>query len=143
MVEAKFIAHRNVIKATLNTKIVDVAKLMVENKIGLVVLVDEKDEMKVTGVVSERDIVRAIVDRIPGDEKVEKIATKNVITSDVHETIGGVARKMIEHKIRHIIVVEDRTLYGIISIRDIISEKNALSTLLSAEIWSIDEGMTA
>lgn len=42
MVEAKFMARRNVITATLDTKIVDIAELMVKNRVGLIVLVDQK-----------------------------------------------------------------------------------------------------
>ena len=140
--EARFIAKREVIKAFPTSSIKEVAKLMVENRIGLVVLVSPEDERKVVGVVSERDVVRAVVEGISPDEKVDKIATHNVVTCDVSDSISEVARKMMEYKIRHIVITEEGKLYGVVSIRDLISEMNALSTIHASETWMWDEGMT-
>ena len=140
--EARFLAKKEVVKAFPTASIKEVAKLMVENRIGLVVLISPEDEKKVVGVVSERDVVRAVVEGISPDENVDKIATHNVITCDVSDSISEVARKMMEYKIRHIVITEKGNLYGVVSIRDLISEMNALSAIRASETWIWDEGMT-
>ncbi len=142
--EARFIAKTPPITAFPDQSIKDVAKIMSEKKIGLVVIVSKEDRGKILGVVSERDIVRAVAQNIDVEEEVMKIATKDVITVSFDDPIGHTAKKMIDHRIRHIVVVdEEGKLFGVISIRDIINEVHALQSLVSAEVWEWDEGMTS
>lgn len=121
----------------------EVANIMAEKNIGLVVLVSRGNPKKIEGVVSERDIVRAVSKGINLEDKVINIATKDVVTVEVDDPISYVARKMLDNRIRHIVVVDKGELYGVISIRDIMNEVHALQSLVSAEIWEWDEGMTS
>ncbi|ABL87435.1 putative signal-transduction protein with CBS domains [Pyrobaculum islandicum DSM 4184] len=111
----------------------DAARVMAEKNVGLVVIVDPLDYSHIIGVVSERDIVKAVALNINPLEPVEKIMSTPVITADVEEPIQNVARKMRVFNVRHIVVTKEGRLYGVISIRDLIREREVLKSLAEYE----------
>ncbi|ADM28144.1 putative signal transduction protein with CBS domains [Ignisphaera aggregans DSM 17230] len=97
----------------------EASKIMDGNNIGSLPIVD--DNGKLIGIVTERDIVRAISRGVKLDIPVKHIMSTKLIVADRDENIVSIAIKMIENNIRHIPIVDnDHKLIGIISIRDVL-----------------------
>ena len=98
----------------------DVAKLLEQNDIGCVVI--EGGDGQVAGVVSERDVVRAIgksgakVLR----ERVSVYMTQTVVTAREADHIDRLMSEMTVHRFRHMPVVERGRLTGLVSIGDLV-----------------------
>jgi len=121
------------IKMKRHEPAINAAKLMTHEGVGLVVLVDPVDDRKVVGVVSERDIIRAIAKGVSLQEAAEKIGTLKVVTIYEDESISKAARLMLQRGIRHLVVLNrDDKLAGVISIRDLIQERKILKLLAEA-----------
>ena len=104
------------------TTIAEAVELLNAKRIGAVVVIDNG---RVTGILSERDVVRhlgtdwaALAKRPVGD-----VMTRNVISSSRQATIGDVMERMTEHRIRHMPIVEAGELVGIVSIGDVVKRK--------------------
>ena len=136
-------ASTDVVKATPDISIKDAAKILKEKNIGLLVLVDGKDPDRVIGVVSERDLVRAVAEGIDMSRPVWDIATRSVVTIDVDEPLSKAADLMRRHNIRHLVVTKDGRLYGVLSIKDLVYEENALKVIAGYEEWTFEPGMSA
>jgi CBS domain-containing protein len=91
-----------------------------QNHIGAVVVSD--DGSRVSGIVSERDVVRHLHTDGVGvlDQSVAMIMTSDVQTCSPEDGLDELARVMTEHRVRHIPVVVDGKLVAIVSIGDIV-----------------------
>ncbi len=117
------------ISVTPDKTVRDAAKVMANKGIGFLVVVDSSDPRKVVGVLSERDIIRALASN-KEDAKVEELMTKDVVTVKDTDTLYKAAKLMREHGIRHLVVVnEDGIPVGVLSIRDLTYEEGALKAL--------------
>jgi len=106
-----------VVSVPKDAKLVDVAKIMTEKNIGSIIVVDEN---KPVGIITERDIVRAIGKGRDLNTKAEEIMTKSLITIREDSPITGALALMRQFNIRHLPVIDDKgNLKGILSIRDI------------------------
>ena len=111
---------RNVVTTTADESLLDVAKLLEQNDIGCVVI--EGGDGQVAGVVSERDVVRAIgksgakVLR----ERVSVYMTQTVVTAREADPIDRLMSEMTVHRFRHMPVVERGRLTGLVSIGDLV-----------------------
>ncbi len=96
------------------------ARLLNYQRIGAVLVRDAKDN--VVGVVSERDIIRGIA--VNGaralDMEVRELMTREVVSCKPTDTIAEVMRVMTTRRFRHMPVMEDGTLKGMISIGDVV-----------------------
>jgi len=103
-----------------NATLAIAAKLLSERKIGAVLILGAGE--RVAGILSERDIVRALAARgAPAlDEPVGQSMTRNVITCGKDDPIASVMERMTQGKFRHLPVVEQDKLAGIISIGDVV-----------------------
>jgi CBS domain-containing protein len=98
-----------------------VALLTTHNVGALIVSVDGKT---VDGIVSERDVVRRLHDRDDVlDALVSEIMTTTVRTCEGTEPLTELMQVMTEHRIRHVPVVTDGRLTGIISIGDVVKNR--------------------
>jgi CBS domain-containing protein/sugar phosphate permease len=95
----------------------DAAKTMAEKNIGFVVLTEGD---KLVGVVSERDVVKALASGMPLNTPLEKIATKKVITIEPDKSVVEAADLMAENKIRHLVIAERGKVVGVVSLRDLV-----------------------
>lgn len=103
--------------------LLEAAKVLDQKRIGAIVAVDESGEL--CGVLSERDIVRRFA-RNGGktvDMTVSQAMTRGVITADPAEDVDTCLGRMTDRRIRHLPVVENGKLTGIISIGDLVKYK--------------------
>lgn len=102
--------------------------LLSERNIGAVV-VSEDDGATIAGIVSERDVVRRLHDRGDPvlDSAVASIMTGDVRTCGFDDSSDDLRPIMIEYRVRHLPVVDDGRLVGIVSIGDVV--KAAISEL--------------
>ena len=97
-------------------------KLLSERRIGaLLVMFDDRLE----GILSERDIVRMLGERGAAilDEPVRAVMTHKVVTCRAADTVAALMERMTEGKFRHLPVVEDSRVIGLISIGDIVKRR--------------------
>lgn len=101
----------------------EMATLVANKKIGAVVVCDAKG--RILGVVSERDIVKAIADfgKSALDMPIRNIMTSPAVTCSPLESVKRVLEVMTERRIRHLPVVENDNLVGIVSIGDAVSNR--------------------
>jgi CBS domain-containing protein len=101
----------------------EATKLLSTHRIGAVIVTDP--DGRVIGVLSERDIVRALADRGPTalDLRVEQAMTRRVVTAGQADTVGEIMGRMTAGKFRHIPVVEDDRLVGVVSIGDVVKDR--------------------
>ena len=106
-----------------NESIYNLAQRLLEQRVG-VMLVSE-DGKTLLGIISERDVVRAIAmhSNTAIDLTVSSFMTRDVITCTSQENIAKVARTMTKRRIRHLPVVENNRLIGIVSIGDVLKHR--------------------
>lgn len=101
----------------------DLVQLLAEHRIGAVVVVDQGAAP--AGIVSERDIVRHLHDADADylSSPVSGIMTADVYTCAPDDEVEAVARQLTDQRIRHLPVLVDGELTGIVSIGDIVKQR--------------------
>jgi CBS domain-containing protein len=95
----------------------EVATRMVERSVGSVVV---SDFGRIIGVLTERDIMRAVAARThSSDARVRDWMTADPITATADTAVEDAARTMFEHGFRHLPIVDGERAIGIVSIRDV------------------------
>lgn len=93
-------------------------RILFENKIGCVLILDEKKQC--IGILTERDVLRFFAEKIPSSKLVEEVMTKSPITITPETTLMEVRSTMLSNKVRHLPVTDkDGRTVGIISMRDV------------------------
>ena len=113
---------RDVVTVAPELSLAEVASILSQKGIGAVVVVEGG---AIRGIISERDIVRALAKH--GAEALRKLAvdcmTARVITCRPEETIHDVMQKMTSGRFRHLPVVQEGRLAGIVSIGDVVKRR--------------------
>lgn len=114
---------REVVSVEPNTELSSVVALLAEKRIGAVVVLGV--DRRIVGILSERDIVRALAEHGARalDMPVSQIMTRKVSTCTEGETIPSIMERMTEGKFRHVPVVDQGRLAGIISIGDVVKHR--------------------
>ncbi len=111
-----------------NATVKEAVNIMSRENVGLLVIVNNTG--KPIGVISERDIIRALARGKDLNAKVTEVGTVgSLVTISPKDSIYKAALLMNDHKIRHLVVMDNDKLRGVISIRDIISEERVVSRL--------------
>jgi CBS domain-containing protein len=99
------------------------AKLLAERRIGALVVLGADD--RVVGILSERDIVRVLAERGAAvlQEQVAQVMTRKVATCSLDETTDSIMERMTAGKFRHVPVIEQDHLVGIVSIGDVVKHR--------------------
>jgi len=110
---------RNVYSIFSNLTVYDALKVMGEKNIGAILIIDDN---VLKGILSERDYARKIVlkDKSSKETLVNEIMESNVFTVKLSDNLEDCMQLMSEKRIRHLPVVEDETVVGIISISDVV-----------------------
>ncbi|MDR9485012.1 MULTISPECIES: CBS domain-containing protein [Sediminimonas] len=101
----------------------DVAQVMAERRIGGVIVSRNGDD--IVGILSERDIVRSLALRgaVCLQEKAQDMMTRNPTCCRREDTSDAVLQRMTDGRFRHMPVVENQTLVGIVTIGDVVKAR--------------------
>lgn len=112
----------------------EVCDTLATHKIGAVVLVDSHGN--IAGIISERDIVRALAGDGPAalEKPAETFMSAKVVTCSDKETIDQVMGRMTQGRFRHLPVVRDGRLIGLISIGDVVARRIEMAEREAAEM---------
>ena len=104
-----------------DAKVIEALRVMAEKEIGALVVVDGS---RVAGVISERDYARKVIlqGKSSHDIPVREIMTAKVHMVDLKHTVDECMAIMTEKRVRHLPVVENDQLSGILSIGDLVKE---------------------
>lgn len=93
--------------------------------VGAMVIVEGDD--RVVGILSERDIVRVVAERGPPGlaQPISSSMSRDVIFAEPTETVQALLERMTDRRIRHLPVLKDGRLAGIVSIGDLVKSKIA------------------
>ena len=102
-----------------DAKLAAAIKMLGERKIGAVLVMGQG---RIEGILSERDIVRVLGERGAAvlDEPVSAVMTRKVVSCREKDTVSSLMERMTSGKFRHLPVVEDDKVVGLISIGDIV-----------------------
>ncbi len=114
---------RSIISAKPEDTLADVATLLAENKIGAVLVLD--DNKDICGITSERDIVRLVASQgaIALGKPVSDCMTNKVTYCEDSDSINTAMEKMTSGRFRHLPVLKNGSLVGLISIGDVVKRK--------------------
>tara|TARA_Y100000813_G_C23947038_1_gene250818 strand:- start:18 stop:455 length:438 start_codon:yes stop_codon:yes gene_type:complete len=103
--------------------IAEAARLLAEARIGAIVV--SEDGAGIDGILSERDIVRVIGTDGPAmlDRPVSAAMTANVVTCKPEDRLNVLMSMMTQRRIRHLPVVDNGRMTGVISIGDVVKER--------------------
>jgi len=114
-----------VITGTRDQTLLEAAQTMVSNRVGALVIVD--DEGHPVGIITERDVLRRVAE-CPDcirDDKVSDVMSKELIVVVPDDDTDGCLSLMTEKRMRHLPVLEDSNLVGLVSIGDIVKVEHA------------------
>lgn len=114
---------RRVITMRPNSPLTTVIRRMRLEHVGAIILSDDGES--IAGILSERDVVNGLAERGAGllDCKASDIMTHEVITCAPSDNLKQVMVKMTNSRIRHVPVIDDNQLAGIISIGDVVKHR--------------------
>jgi len=128
------VMSKNLIVGNHDDSIKSISDLMQEFDIGFIPI---SKENKIIGVITDRDIVvRGIASGAKSSSKIESYISPNIISCDVNESINELLNIMKESRIKRVLITDLEKVVGIVSISDILNEKNALKTF--KEIYEIN-----
>jgi len=124
---------KQLVTITSDKSIFDAARMMVNNNMGLLVILNPDDQAKLAGVISERDIIKALASGMNLDVKVDEVGTQNVVTVSVKADVAEAAKAMNRNRIRHVVVLDEyEKLVGVVSMRDLVGERATMKAILQS-----------
>ncbi|MGK9368270.1 CBS domain-containing protein [Melioribacter sp. Ez-97] len=116
----ELLQNRNIYTVKTGTSVLDAVNFMAEHNIGLVPVLDE--EGKLVGVFSERDLVKRVIAKglDINTTKIDDVMTRELILADINESHQECLKKMKDKGTRHLLIIEDGKLVGILAMRDLL-----------------------
>ncbi len=118
-----------------DARVIDALKLMADKDIGALLVVDND---KLVGIVSERDYARKIVllGKTSQDTPVREIMTERVVCVKPGNTVEECMALMTDKRVRHLPVIENDKLIGVLSIGDLVKETIAEQQFMIKQLES-------
>jgi CBS domain-containing protein len=107
---------RDLLSVGADERIADAARRMVDRGVGAVLVMDGE---RLTGILTERDVLQAVAEGRVDDATVTERMTRHPETVEASESTGHAASLMIHGGFRHLPVTDGGSVVGIISIRDL------------------------
>ncbi|MFV0294652.1 MAG: CBS domain-containing protein [Hyphomicrobiaceae bacterium] len=116
---------RNVEAVGPETTLKDVVEKLTTKRIGAVIVSATKDDL--AGIVSERDIVNALARHGPAilDRPITEVMTRDVVTCKENDSVDHVMAVMTERRFRHVPVIANNRVAGLVSIGDVVKHRLA------------------
>ena len=119
MPKIRSIMKTDVLYVKEDTTIRDTAALLLQNSITGVPVLGQ--DMKVVGIVTEKDIFKVLYRAPTKDESVRKIMTKEVVTFDTNDDFADLCKCLIENEFRRVVILSNGKLAGVVSRTDIVA----------------------
>jgi len=125
---------RGVITTEPHVTLESAVAILAEHRIGALVVLGA--DQRVIGILSERDIVRSLAESGTAalNMPLAQVMTRKVFTCVESETVGAIMERMTSGKFRHVPVVEQDRLVGIISIGDVVKHRLSEMEIESAAL---------
>lgn len=129
---------RNLMSRTLaavdpRQTLVDAAAVMRSRRVSSLAVLDGD---RIVGIITERDLMRAIADeRVAAETHVSEYMNQEPLTIEIYEPIELAASMMLHHRVRHLLVTDRGRLAGCISVRDLLTLHPWPRPLAVAEPW--------
>ncbi|PKL84885.1 MAG: hypothetical protein CVV22_10940 [Ignavibacteriae bacterium HGW-Ignavibacteriae-1] len=125
-----------VITIGANRTLPEAIETLTKNNIGVLLVINE--EGKLSGIISERDIIRAIGSNFDtfSEIKVSDIMTRKIIYADTEDPIDYLETIMTNNRIRHIPIIHNKVLVGLVSIGDVV--KHMLTDVVADNKYMFD-----
>jgi CBS domain-containing protein len=126
------IKGRDVWSVTVGATVFEALRLMAEKEVGALLVMDDG---RIAGIISERDYARKIVllGRTSPNTRVEEIMSSHVVYTHPDQSIEECMAIMTDRRIRHLPVMEEGKLVGIISIGDLVK------TIITEQKFTIEQ----
>ncbi len=127
--KVKDIMTKKVISVSKDSSFFEVASLMAQNDIGFVPIVEGE---RIIGVITDRDmVIRGITNREDSNASIGKYMTQEVVFVKPNTPIEAASRLMADRQIKRLLVIDDGTLVGVLSLSDITNHnhKKAMKAL--------------
>jgi CBS domain-containing protein len=134
------VENRDVAVVDVATSVAQAARIMSEREIGAVPVVEAD---RVAGIFTERDVLSRVVAAgvDPASTRVSTVMSTNLVVADISENHEECLRRMQQAHVRHLLVLRDGQLAGILSMRDLlaleIDERDEAINLLNAYVHYI------
>ena len=113
----------DVVTVTPQQTVTWVVEVLAQNRIGAVPVVNEEGQL--VGIISERDIIRGMSKHAEGvlTLPADQLMTRDVRTCATEDQLVDLMEVMTQHRIRHLPVIENGALHGIVSIGDVVKQR--------------------
>ena len=110
----------------------EACRLMADRNVGAAVVIN--DELPGPGIVTERDVLRAVAQGVDLDRTtVAEVMTFDARTASMAWDLDAAAAEMVRHGFRHLVVIDDQgALAGMVSMRDVVRARQAAKTAVPA-----------
>jgi CBS domain-containing protein len=126
---------RQVITARENTLIPTAMSLLLQNRISCLPILDDRAEL--VGIISDKDIFRAASEDPNGfvDLSVKQLMTTNLLVGLADDDLDYIAGVMTNNRIRHVPIVENKRLIGLLSVGDIVKSQLKNVQIENRYLW--------
>jgi len=134
------VANRETVTVDSMTSVLDAARVMSARHIGAVPVVDGE---RLVGIFTERDVMARIVAeaRDPQATPIADVMSTDLVVTEINETFDACLARMQQARVRHVLVLDNGRLAGIVSLRDLMAadldDKEEAISLLNAYVHYI------